>query len=495
MLVVMLVSFYTARVILKSLGATDYGIYNVVGGVVTMMAFLNGALGSSTSRFLTYEIGAKNKERLRDTFSAALNLHICVALLVLLLGETVGLWFFYEKLVIPDDRLYAACWVYQFSILTMMVNFTQVPYNASLIAHENMSIYAYVGLYEAFSKLLIAYFITISPFDRLIFYASLLMVNSACIQLFYRFYTSKHYSECHFRMIRDKQLYHKLLGYSGWDLFGNLASICQGQGMNILLNIFFGPIVNAARAIAVQIQNAIVQFSNNFLVAVRPQVIKHFAEGNYAGMYDLTFRAAKYAYMLLLVLILPICFEINFVLRIWLGGSVPQDTNLFVILVLITYLFSIIHTASIMAYHAIGRIKTGNLVGGSLMMMSLPISYFVLEAGAPAYSVYIAIMICNFFNMCFTWWNIHRFVKFSYADLMIKVYVPCIEVTILSIVLPLFFVLSMEDNLLRFLLVVIFSEVLTLFFIFYVGMKYKERKRIFDLLKNKVVKMYGTPKC
>lgn len=478
MLVVMAVTFYTARVILETLGASDYGIYNVVGGIVPMMAFLNGALGASTSRFLTYELGTGDAKKLWTTFSASLNLHICVALFVLILGETVGLWFFYEKLNIPEDRMNAAFWVYQFSIVTTMINFTQVPYNASLIAHENMSVYAYVGLYEAFAKLLISYLITISPIDGLIFYASLLMLNSATIQLFYRYYTTKRYDECRFRIVKDKQLYKTLLGYSGWDMFGNVAVVCQGEGINILLNMFFGPVVNAARAIAVQIQGAVTLFVNNFLTAVRPQVVKNFAEGNTDKMYSLTFYAAKFSYMLMLALVVPLCFEIDFVLNIWLGDGVPENTNIFAILVLVTYLMETIHMASLMSYHAIGKIKFGNIVGGSLMIFSLPLSYIFLKIGLPAYSVFIAIFMVNFTQMFFGWYVVHKYVTFSYRALAKTVYLPIVAVTFLSILPPYVTTNLLDCGWERFIVTLATTELIILLSVFYIGLNKVEREKV-----------------
>ena len=339
MLVVMAVTFFTARVILKSLGATDYGIYNVVGGVVTMLGFLNSALSASTSRFLTYELGVGDTEKLKNTFSASLNLHIAIALLVLIIGETLGLWFFAHKLVIPEDRMTAAFWVYQFSIITTMVNFTQVPYSATLISHENMSVYAYVGLYEAFMKLAIAFVIMYSPIDRLIFYGFLLMANTVTIQLFYRYFTKRRYDECRFRFVKDKSLYKTLIGYSGWDLFGNLASVCQNQGVSIVLNLFFGPLVNAARAIAVQIQTAVKMFTRNFMVAVRPRVVKNFAENKYDEMYGLTFTAIRLSLVLMMALVLPLLFETDFVLKIWLDEGYPPETALFARIILISAFF------------------------------------------------------------------------------------------------------------------------------------------------------------
>lgn len=488
MSVVMAVSLYSSRVILQVLGAEDYGIYNVVGGIVTLMGFINGALGSSSSRFLTYELGKGNKQQLDSTFSASLNLHICVALLVLIVGETIGLWFFYEKLVIPEERVIAAFWVYQFSIITTMINFTQVPFNASLIAHENMSVYAYVGLYEALTKLAIVYLIAISPIDRLVFYAMLLMLNQAGIQFFYRHYTVKRYSECRFRLIQEKELYKTLLGYSGWDLFGGLAVICQGQGINILLNLFFGPVVNAARAIALQIQSGILSFVNNFLVAVRPQVVKNYAIGNVSEMYKLTFYSAKFAYLLMLAMVLPVCFEMDFILHVWLGEKVPKDTSVFAILILITYLGETYHLAALMPYHAIGKIKTGNIVGGSMMISALPISYLVLKTGAPAYSVFVVILVVNFVQMIFCWWLIGRYKRFSYKTLLMRVYYPTIMVTIISLIVPLYIVSHFDEGLLRFVYLFSISEIVIITSSFYIGLNSQERLKIVKIVKSKLLK-------
>ena len=486
MLVVMVVAFYTSRIILQVLGVEDYGIYNIVGGIVTMMAFLNGALGASTSRFLTYELGKRNFTRLKDTFSASLNLHICVALLVLFIGETIGLWFFYEKLVIPEERLNAAFWVYQFSIITTMINFTQVPFNATIIAHENMAVYAYMGLYEAFSKLVIVYLITVSPIDKLVFYALLLMLNQAGIQFYYRYYTTKKYIECRFRIVKDKQLYKTLLEYSGWDLFGGIAVICQGQSINILLNIFFGPVVNAARAIAVQVQVGIAGFVNNFLSAVRPQVVKNYAEGNTEAMYSLTFSAAKYAYSLMLALVLPVCFEIKFILSIWLGGNEPDDTAVFVVIILLTYLMETYHSCSLMSYHAIGKIKLGNIVGGSLMIMALPLSYIALRLGAPAYSVFIVIFFVNLTQMFWGWMIVHHYVKFSYWHLMKVVYMPTIILTLVAIIAPTAIILTLQPGWDRLILLTICTESIILLAIYYIVLNAEERLKAILLIRNRL---------
>lgn len=486
---VMVVTFYTQRIILQVLGASDYGIYNVVGGIVAMMLFLNSSLGSSSSRFLTYALGEGNVEEIKKTFSASLNLHICVAILVLILGETIGLWFLYNKLVIPTDRMDAAFWVFQFSVITAMINFTQVPYNATLIAHENMSIYAYVGLYEAFSKLAIVYLITISPIDNLIFYALLLMLNSAAIQFFYRFYTTRHYDECRFRLVKDKDLYKKLLNYSGWELFGGLAVVTQGQGINILLNLFFGPIVNAARAIAVQIQHAVTMFVQNFLVAVRPQVVKSMAEGDIIRMYNLTFYSAKFAYLLMLALVMPICFEIDFVLKTWLGDNVPENTNLFAVIVMLTYLMETYHLASLMPYHAIGKVNVGNMVGGSMMITSLPIAYILLKFGFPAYSAFISIFAVNFIQMFFGWWLLHHYVKYSYKDLIMKVYYPTFLISVIGMIPSIVIVNTMDEGWYRFILLLALTEAVLLSLSYNFGLNKEERVSLKSAVVNKFKKI------
>ena len=486
MFVMMMISLYTSRVILSTLGATDYGIYNVVGGIVTIMSFLNGALSSSTSRFLNFYMGKGDNSGLNKVFSASLNLHLCVALLVIIFGETLGLWLLNEKLVIPPDRMTAAMWVYQFSIITTAISFTQVPYSASLVAHENMSIYAFVGIYEAISKLVISYLIIVSPIDSLVFYALLLLLNNAAIQFYYRWYTYKKYTECRFRVVRDKTLYKTLAGYSGWDLFGNVAVICQDQGINILLNLFFGPIVNAARAIALQFQNVVLNFTNNIVVAVRPQVVKNYAGNKCEEMYRLTFTTAKYTFMLVLFLVIPAIFEIDYILYIWLGDNVPAGTNYFVIIILLRTLTQAWGSSQLMAYHAIGRIRTGNIVGGSLMISALPLSYIALKMGAPAYIVYWIIFATNFLSLCSGMYLIHSYVPFNFKEVFKSYYFPCIIVFGLSILIPIAIKYCIDEGFMRLLAQILLGDGITLLLIIFVGLKTEERKFVFAFINKKL---------
>ena len=296
MLLIMGVSLYTSRVVLRTLGVEDFGIYNAVGGIVTMFSFLNGSLGAATSRYITFELGRKDYVRLNNIFNAALLTHVFIGIIIVILAETVGLWFFYEKMVIPESRLNAAFWVYQISILSAFVSLTQVPYQATIIAHENMKIYAYVGMLEAMAKLAIVISLAYASFDRLILYASLLFLLNVSIILFYRIYCIRRYSESRLKLCKDKALYKDMFKYSGSDLIGNVSVLAQGQGLNLLLNVFFGPVVNAARAVAYQVQGAITQFGNNFITAVRPQIIKLYAVGKIEERFKLVYLSSTFSF-------------------------------------------------------------------------------------------------------------------------------------------------------------------------------------------------------
>lgn len=491
MLVVMAVSFYTSRVVLHALGETDYGIYDVVGGIVTMMSFINGSLSASTSRFLTYELGRKDPVMLGRTFSAALNLHIGAALLVILLGETVGVWFLYTQMNIPPSQMTAAFWILQFSIVTTCLVFTQVPFNASIISHENMSIFALIGLYEAFAKLAIAFLIQLGDSNRLILYGLLLMANSVLVQTFYRVYTYRKYPECRLRRITDKALYRKLLGYSGWDVFGNVAVIAQSQGLNIVLNIFYGPVLNATRAIAVQIQTGLKHFMTSFLMAVRPRVVKLFAEGQYDSMYRLTFYGCKISYFLMFALVMPIAFDMDFLLHAWLGDEVPPYTAIFAWIILGIVLTDSFHAAFLMAFHAIGRIKTGNVVCGSLMIATLPLGYVALRMGYPPYSIFVIILVVNALCHLISWLIVHRYVAYSYRELVSLVYLPCLAVSALAVVVPLATMLYMQPGWARFAVIALAGEGVYLALVYAVGFNRTERQELIIPIINKIAKKFS----
>lgn len=490
MLVVMVVTLYTSRVILNALGVSDYGIYNVVGGVVTMMSFINGAMSSASSRFLTYALGSGDQDKLNETFSASLNLHILVAIGVVLIGETLGMWLMNNILIIPEERIDAAYWILHFSIITTAVNFTQIPYSASIISHESMKIYAYVGLYEAFSKLIIAYLISIINADKLIIYGLFLMLNTLGIQFFYRIYLTRKYEECRFRIVKNKTLYKSLLKYTGWELFGGIASVSQGQVMNIILNGFFGPVVNAARAVSVQIQSAITGFIQNFLTASRPQIVKKCATHDYEGMYKLMFLTTKFSFLLMLMLSIPIMFEIKFILSLWLGNGKPEYTETFAVLILITELFQIFDYAQLSVFHAIGRIKTGSIIGGTLLFLSLPVSYIVLKQGGQPYIVFIIMFVFKLLNSITDTYLIYRYVPFSVLSLLKTVHFPCFMVATLGVLAPFLITSFMVPSFVRLLITIAVTEVILIALIYSIALSKQERQKIEGIVKTKLKYSY-----
>ncbi len=401
MALVMFVSLYTSRVVLRSLGTVDYGLYNVVGGIVVMLSFLNSTAGSATSRFLTYALGAKDKElyNYRKIFSTAFFIHVIIALVIVLICETAGLWYVFNKMVIPDERRTAALWVFHFSVASCLVSFTQVPYNASIIANEKMNIYAFVGIFEVFAKLAIAFVIAHTNFDRLIFYAFLMFVVTSCVSLFYRFYCVQSFGDnCRLQIAKNKQLYKTLLSYSGWDLIGNFGYVVRSQGVNLILNLFCGPVVNAARAISYQVEAALNSFTSNFQTAIRPVIIKNYAAGEVDSMLRLFYLTCKFSCVLYTLFAVPIFFETDLVLNLWLGTP-PENTALFLKIVLITYVFSSINSSIGIGVHATGDVKRLNIFAGSKIFIEVPLIYILLRKGFPAYSSFIVMAVSSFLIM------------------------------------------------------------------------------------------------
>ena len=340
MLFSMLVSLYTSRVILNALGVEDYGIYNVVGGFVGMFALISNSLSASTSRFLTFELGKGVRERLAKVFSTSLSIHLILAMLVFIAAETAGLWFLNTRMTIPTERLSAANWVFQASVLSFMSGLFCVPFNASLIAHERMSAFAYIGILDVILRLVIVLFIAYSPwhFDRLIVYASLLVAVSVSLQLIYLSYCRRHFEECRLRFGFDKGYWREMSAFAGWNFIGNMAGVLSDQGINLLLNLFLGLVVNAARGISNTLNAAITSFVNNFMMALNPQITKSYASGNYDYMISLVERGARFSFYILFLLTLPLLFEADFVLAVWLKNY-PAHTANFVRLLLILSIF------------------------------------------------------------------------------------------------------------------------------------------------------------
>ena len=329
MLLLMVVSLYTSRVVLNALGVEDFGIYNVVGGVVAMFTVISGSLSAAISRFITFELGKGDGEGLKNTFSAAVTIQLLLSLVIVLLIESVGVWFLNAKMTIPADRLAAANWVLQFSIVTFVINLVSVPYNATIIAHERMSAFAYISIFEAVGKLAVAFLITVSPIDRLVFYAVLMCAVAVSVRLMYGRYCKRHFTECTYRFRWDKELLRRMSGFAGWNFIGAASAVLRDQGGNIVINLFAGPAVNAARGISVQVNNAVTGFVQNFMTALNPQITKSYASGDRDYMMTLIYQGARLSFYMLLLLSLPVLVNTHYILGLWLK-TVPGHTVLFV---------------------------------------------------------------------------------------------------------------------------------------------------------------------
>lgn len=392
MLLSLVVSLYTSRVVLQVLGAQDYGLYSVVGGIVIMFGFLNSSMSGATSRFLTYEIGRKDDERLKDTFSSAMEVHIAIALVIFVVAETVGLWLLVYKLNIPEGRMGAAHVVYQTSVLSMMVGVTQVPYNASIIAHEKMDVYAYVEMLNILLKLVIVYVLLIGNLDKLILYAFLILGVSVFIAVIYRVYCIRKFKECRFHAVWRPKVIKPLLSFSGWDLYGNMSGTVQQQGINMIVNHFLGVAINAACGIATVVNAAVLGFANNIIMAFRPQIIQSYAQGNIRLMSKLMTNASKYCLLLFLMISLPLVAEMPYVLHLWLT-DVPDKTVQICRIVLLTNIPGLVNSIIIIGIHATGRIKKLSFIAGSLILSTLLPAYFILYFGGSLETVYWCIFI------------------------------------------------------------------------------------------------------
>lgn len=485
MLFTMFVSLFTARVILNAVGVVDFGIYNVVGGIVVMFAFLNGTLGSGTQRFITFQLGKNDFNELKKVFSISLTIHVGIGLIILILAETVGLWFLNNKLNIPADRMYASQWVYQFSVFASIISIIQVPYNASIIAHENMSVYAYVSIIEVTLKLVLVYLLYISKYDKLITYSLLIFVVSIIVMSMYRIYCKRKYAECKFSFVWDKEIFQSMLNFSGWNIFGVLAFTGANQGINILLNIFFGPSVNAARAVSYQISSAVNAFVTNFQTAVSPQIVKLFAENKSDELKNLVFQNAKYAFLMLFFISLPIMFELDTILYLWLK-FVPDNTVLFCRIILLQSLLYSMNTPFIIAIHAVGKTKYINLTGGTALLLVLPISYVLLKMGFPSYVPFIIYILGTFGEFYFDLFFLKKFINLSYRDFLMKTIIPILKVVLISIALTSLAYFLMEKGFIRFLLVFFTSCCSILCSIYFLAIDKITRIKVKNFVVNKI---------
>ena len=371
-LIVLFISLWTSRVILDSLGARDFGVFNAIGGLVTLFSVLTGSMASAISRFITFEIGTGDQDKLKRVFCASMIIQIVFVAIIVVLAETVGLWFLNTKMTIPADRMVAANWVFQFTLITFCFSLLATPYNAELIAHEHMTTYAYVSVVENVLRLVIAFLIYISPIDRLVFYSLLMTILAMGIRLFYQIYCTRNFAECSKIVWKaDKSLIVEIGKFAGWNMFGSAAITFRTHGISILLNMFFGPLLNAAYGIANQVNAAVMSFTHNFTTAFSPSITKAYAEKNYSYMRSLVLQGARFSYYLLLIFVLPILFETEAVLNVWLT-EVPDHAVSFVRLILVLSLIEVLSLTIVRAVHATGNIKKYQIIIGSIALSTIP---------------------------------------------------------------------------------------------------------------------------
>lgn len=477
MLFMMIIGLYTSRVILDKLGEVDFGIYNVVGGFVSIFVIISGAMTTATQRFLSFEIGKGENGDVKGIFSTMLMIHIFLATVIILAGETAGTWFLNHYMNFPPNRYGAANWVFQFSLLVFVLNVINVPYNGALIAYEKMSAFAYFSIIDAVLKLAICYVIVITPFDRLIVYAALMALVQIALIAAYYLYCRKKFSECRFTGKFNRQYSKKVTSFVGWNLIGSLAGAAKDQGVNIVINIFFGPAVNAARGVAYQVLSKINGFVSNFQMAMNPQIIKNYAVGDFDAMYRLVFRGAKISFILLFTLSLPVIIEAPLILDLWLK-EVPNYTVIFLRLAIMTALLDTISNPLTISMQASGIVRNYQIVVCSISLLTLPLVYIAFKLGFAPYSAMIVTIIVEFFCHFARLYMLKRNIKFPMTEYFKKVTLVIIVITLVSVIPPIIVYNLVEGTVVQFFSVCIMSLFSSLSFGFYIGFNSYERKKI-----------------
>lgn len=485
-LFVLLVSLYMSRIILQVLGVSDYGIYQVIGGLVAMFGVLSTALSAAISRFITFEIGSGNREKLCRIFSTSIIIQFIIAFIVLLIAEVIAIWFIQTQMQIPEGRMVATQWVLHCSLITFCVNLVSVPYNACIIAHEHMKAFAYISILDVLLKLVVCFCIFISPIDKLIFYAVLLTLEALIIRIIYSFYCHRHFEESRSKLIFDKEIFRDMLSFSGWSFFTNTNSILNNQGVNMLINVFFGVTVNAARGIAVQVENAVLQFVNNFTVAINPQITKNYASGDMERMYSLVCRGAKFSYFAMLLMALPIICEAEKILKIWLT-VVPEHTVLFVQLSLILGVFDCVGASGYTACAATGKMKRYALILTPIGLLGFPLTWILFLMGAPVVSTYYLYIFVKFLVIIARLFLLRDMVGLSPAIFIRNVFSPILLTTLVAVLPSILVIYIFPQSLWRILVSVIIAFSAVGFASLYIGMTVGERQiimeRVYKILK------------
>lgn len=485
---VMLIAIYTSRVVLDSLGVENYGIYNVVGGFVSMFSMLSGTLTAASQRFIAFELG-KSKPEIRKIFSTTLTTHFFIAIIIFILLESLGIWFLNYKMNISAERLSAANWVFQCSVITFCINIISIPYNAAIIAYEKMSVFAYISIFEVLAKLGVAYILYIVSFDVLIVYAFLMLAISIVLRAIYGWYCSKTFKECRYMFLFDKQTFKNIIGFSGWNFIGSSAAILNGQGINLLINIFFGVFFNASRGIATQVETALNSFVQNFVMALNPQITKTYASGDYNYVNKVIYFGTKYTFYLFLVLCVPIFLNTEYILSLWLK-QVPNYTALFIRYGIVYSLCQSLSQCIYITMLASGKIKKYQIIVGTLSLMAFPTAYLFFKFGYPCEFGYVSMIIFSF--ICF----ISRIFLlkdilpgFSISTFIHKTLLPIIYSLSLTIICFYYLHNIIIDGFISFIIYMLTSVIVTLGLIYFIGLTKIERSFVLNFLSKKITNL------
>lgn len=482
---VLIVSLFTTRIVLKVLGVEDYGIYNVVSGFVSMFAFLNTSLSNGIQRFFNFSMGREIEYTPTDVYNSSLQIQSLLALALILLLETVGLWYMYNKMIIPPSRFSEAMWVFQFSVLSLIVIVFQIPFSASIMAHEEMDYFAYVSIFDVFAKLGIAFAIMYTHTDKLFLYGLLHLIVTIMGFSLYFFYAKSRFSELKFKFEFKKSLFKPMLAFSGWNVFGTFAYMIKGEGLNLLLNSFLGPVVNAARGVSSMIMSALSGFQSNIVVAFRPQLVQSYAASDYNRVNYLFFSLSKISFILLYLLAVPIILEIDFILKIWLGDTIPDYTIPFTILVLINMVISSLNAPVSQVVHATGKMKKYQIGTSLVICFILPVSWIALKFGCDATVVYWISLVFTIINQIVCNILLKSVYNYSYRIYLNKVIIPCLVYALLSPILPVVLFSIIDQCFIRLIIIIFTSILCSLFFAYYVAMDNSERLLVKQIISRK----------
>jgi O-antigen/teichoic acid export membrane protein len=474
-------------VILNTIGAEDYGIYNVVAGVVTMFSFLSSSMAYASQRYFSFEIGRGDLEQLKKIFSLSFTIYVLIGLLVILLAETVGLWFVDNKLIIPSGRKFAALGIYQCAIFSFLMMMITTPFMATIIAHENMSIYAYISIAEVILKLISVYVLQLISADKLLVYGFLILIVGFINTGIYRFVCIKKYTECRFRFYWNFSLFKELSSYVGWNLFGSIASLFKNQGITILLNIFFTPVISAARSISLQMSSVVQNFALNFTTAMYPQIIKRYALNNHKEMLSLVYRSSRYTFYLIYLVSLPLLIQMPYVLNMWLK-IVPEYTVLFARLSIIDILIEAVSIPVATAKQATGEIKIYQIILGITIFLNLPVSYVILRMGYPAYMVLVISIILTILAVAIRVFFLKTLRIFSIVHFLKRVYLPIGLVVVPSVILLILLSKVQTMTFFNFILFFLESVFGILLLIYIAGLTGDERQMVKSFIYRKIIK-------